>query len=160
MHVHLIALLGCAEPEKAEPLPPLVELGTGEVEFVPLAEGDELEVVHGPQGGYHFTVSMRVQGIDAGDPSDLDAPNNPITLFQAFLGGERIDLNAALYRQGIDPSAEPGVYEMLGRRLILDIQSDAELDGLECLVDVTVTDADGQELHDERTVVAVPSPFN
>jgi len=37
-----------------------VEIGTGEVEFVPLNEGDEVIIVHGPQGGWHISVGARV----------------------------------------------------------------------------------------------------
>jgi hypothetical protein len=163
LHVYLTPLVaGCvASTTSTVPeLTPAVELGTGEVEFVPLADGDELDIIHGPQGGYHFTVSLRVQGIDAGDPLVVADPDNPITTFHAFRDGVSVDLDASTYQQGIDPAAEPGVYEMLGRRLILDITDDAELDGAICLIDVTVTDKDGVEVHDEREILAVPSPFN
>lgn len=161
MYVHLIALVGCAEdPGNTPDLEPALEIGAGEIAFVPLATGDVVEIIHGPQGGYHFTVSMRVQGIDAGDPDHLDAENNPVTVFSAFRDGVRVDLQQSTFQQGIDPSAEPGVYEMLGRRLILDITDDAELDGATCLIRVDVTDSTGIELYDEREILAVPSPFN
>lgn len=39
-----------------------VEPGTGVDAFVPLAEGDLLEVVHGPQGGWHLEIGGRVRG--------------------------------------------------------------------------------------------------
>jgi hypothetical protein len=168
MHVHLIALVaiaGCSGDEQTGDtgpnLPPMVEIGTGETEFVPLEDGDEVDIIFGPQGGYHFNTSIRVQGIHPGDPDHLDDPDNPLTVLRAFLDGEQIDLDASTYKQGIDPvPGEPGVYQMIGRRLILDIQSDDELDGRECLIDVTITDRDGVEVHDERTIIAVPSPFN
>lgn len=43
--------------------PPLaVEVGTGERGWEPLAEGDGLELFHGPQGGWHLLSSVRVTG--------------------------------------------------------------------------------------------------
>lgn len=38
------------------------ELGTGEIDFEPLADGDMLPVVPGPQGGCHFWVSVTTDG--------------------------------------------------------------------------------------------------
>lgn len=142
-------------------LDPAIEIGTGDVEFEPLRDGDECLIIFGPQGGYHFWASMRVQGIDAGNPDDLDDPANPVTAFHAWKDGVRIDLDASTYKQGIDPvPGEPGVYQMIGRQLRLDIQNDDDLDGVEVLIDVDVEDANGVTLHDERLVVGEPSPFN
>lgn len=183
MHVHLtralglLALLGqllaggCSSddggPQTGDTgfpmLDPAIEIGTGEIEFEPVAEGDEVYVIYGPQGGYHFNASVRVQGIDHGVPDDLDAPNNPLTSFHAELDGVSLDLdgNATSYRQGIDPvPGEPGVFQMIGRRLLLSITDDAEIAGQTVRIEVTVTDANGVELHDERDIVAVPHPFN
>jgi hypothetical protein len=39
-----------------------LELGSGELGFAPLAEGGLVEKIEGPQGGYHFWVSVRVTG--------------------------------------------------------------------------------------------------
>lgn len=41
-----------------------VEAGTGETTFAPLADGDELELVYGPQGGYHVWGACGIYGID------------------------------------------------------------------------------------------------
>jgi hypothetical protein len=173
MHVHLtaaaaLALVACSGGKDGgdtgstlPELDPKVELGTGDIEFVPLADGDEIETVFGPQGGYHFYVSILVQGVNPGDPDNLSDPDNPVTAFYTYKDGARFDLDAATYQQGLDPvPGEPGQYEMIGRRLILDIQSDDEINGDEVFVTVDVTDADGVTVHDERTLVAVPSPFN
>lgn len=37
-----------------------VEIGGGETSFLPLAPGDPVRMVHGPQGGWHVDVSGRV----------------------------------------------------------------------------------------------------
>ena len=45
------------------PAPPL-EIGTGEFAFEALPDvSPTLEIVHGPQGGYHIYLSMRVRGV-------------------------------------------------------------------------------------------------
>lgn len=49
-----------------------VELGTGETEFVPVAEGDPVELVAGLQGGFHVPVSFRAYGY-ASDRLTLEA---------------------------------------------------------------------------------------
>lgn len=41
----------------------LVEVGTGERSFEPLAEGAEVVMVHGPQGGWHMLGSARLTGL-------------------------------------------------------------------------------------------------
>lgn len=74
--IPLLALIGCV-PATEEPLPgtdtavgtepvactelgPTITIGTGDVAFVPLAEGDEVVMVHGPQGGWHVDVAARI----------------------------------------------------------------------------------------------------
>ncbi|MEQ1565838.1 MAG: hypothetical protein ABMA64_09390 [Myxococcota bacterium] len=172
MYVHLIALAlagctsegdGSASGDTGPDLPPAAELGTGDITFVPLVDGDPVDVIFGPQGGYHFNVSLRVQGIWPGNPTDIDDVDNPVVAFHAYVDGESVELQpgASTYKQGIDAvPGEPGVYQMIGRRLLLNITNDDQLDGVETLIDVDVTDRDGVTLHDERTIVAVPSPFN
>lgn len=178
MHVHLtalaltLALAGCSGGKDTGPtddtgtvpkLDPALELGTGDIEFVPIADGDTVFVVFGPQGGYHINSSLRVQGIDNGEPTDVDDPDNPVTSFAATLDGVSLNLSgdATDYKQGIDPvPGEPGVYEMIGRRLLLNITDDAQLDGKTIEMTVHVEDKDGVALDDTRTVVCVPDPFN
>jgi hypothetical protein len=86
---------------------PAAVIGTGELEFEPLGDGDELYVVLGPQGGYHLNGSVRVQGVAPGNPDDLLDPDNPTTEFRAFVGDQRVDAGGARYTQGLDPAPEP-----------------------------------------------------
>ena len=48
--------LGIIESECAC-LEPRLEVGTGERSFIPLEDGDDLEIVHGPQGGWHLLAA-------------------------------------------------------------------------------------------------------
>lgn len=139
--------------------PPMAELGTGELGFVAIAEGDPMLVVHGPQGGYHLVGAMRASGIDPGNPNDLGDPSNPTTEFRVFRGQTRVDLMASNYTQGLNRT-DDGIYEMIARRVILDIQDDAELDGVELRVELEVTDVHGVSASDARTVIGRPHPAN
>ncbi len=37
-----------------------IELGTGTASFIPLAPAADIELVHGPQGGYHLETAVRL----------------------------------------------------------------------------------------------------
>jgi hypothetical protein len=148
-----LALAGCGGRDAPDG-PPEAALGTGSDMFVPLSDGDDVTIVQGPQGGFHVFASVRVRGLDPGNPEDLGDPDNPTTVFQAFNGDLRVDLDASIYTQGLDPTTEDGLYEMVGRLLILDIQSAVELDGATLRLTVSVTDTAARTATDQRTVVA------
>ncbi|MEN0061651.1 MAG: hypothetical protein AAGA48_05840 [Myxococcota bacterium] len=169
MPLPLIALLACTNdpsgPDDPVVLDPGIELGTGLDRFVSLDDGDDIVIIFGPQGGYHLEGSILVQGIDPGSANDLSDPRNPLTTFQVrredgtivsgLQGADTVD-----FRQGIAASDTPGVYQMIGRRILLDIQDDSELEGQTLTVSVTVEDADGVSLSDERAVIGVASFYN
>jgi hypothetical protein len=148
----LLALAGCAADGGGD-LPPEVILGTGLDAFVPLADGDDVTIVQGPQGGFHVYGSVRAAGLFPGNPDDLYADCNPTTEFRAYQGDVRVDLGASTYRQGLDPGPEP-YYQMIGRLVILDIDSPAQLDGVSLRLEVTILDHDGLSAADQRLVVA------
>ena len=78
-----------------------VTIGTGTTEFESIGDGAELEVVAGPQGGFHFHVHARMRGLDPGDPSMPGLIANPATTFAAFReSGEQIDFDFPPYRLG------------------------------------------------------------
>jgi len=165
----LLALLaacdGSEDATTPEPLPPAVALGTGVEAYVPVEDGDMITMVFGPQGGYHLDGSMRAQGIVSGDPDDLDDPDNPLTIFRVWdaTGDPISGLEGAeeiQYREGLEPTAEPGVVEMVGRRIFLDITSDDEIVGTTIEVEVEVADVAGTTVSDRHAVDAVAHPLN
>ncbi|MCB9793733.1 MAG: hypothetical protein H6741_13525 [Alphaproteobacteria bacterium] len=161
----LLILLGCADSAvDTAPvvLDPALELGTGEIEWAPLVDGQELNVIQGPQGGFHVLASVRVGGVEAGDGDDLGSPLNPTVVFAALHGGEDITLTGE-YTQGLDEIVgdAPGYsHELIGRFLILDIEADDVLDGEDLEMQVTFTDVNGLTLSDSRTVRCYPDPRN
>lgn len=57
-----VSVAAC-EPERCLVEGGVAELGTGEASFEPLADGDTLGWVAGPQGGFHVYGSVRTQGL-------------------------------------------------------------------------------------------------
>lgn len=140
---------------------PTAELGTGDIEFEPIAEGSELQYVAGPQGGWHFFGSVRVTGIDPGNPDDRDDPDNPLTSFRVARASDDTEEASVVYQQGLDPApGVPGTYEMVGRRIILDMADCTELEGVEVRFEVEVEDWGGVTVQDARTVTGTNAPIN
>lgn len=44
-----------------------VEIGTGLTEFIDIDDGDDVELVMGPQGGWHVDVALRLYDLDPAD---------------------------------------------------------------------------------------------
>lgn len=63
-----LLLTGCPAPSPARVGPggatTFLEVGTGETAFAALADGDDLELVYGPQGGYHVWGACGIYGVD------------------------------------------------------------------------------------------------
>ena len=154
----LLAALGgaCVAAE------PAVELGTGEIAFEALEDGDSIYVIHGPQGGYHLLASLRVAGVEAGNRDDLSDPSNPTVELEVYFGDRQLVVNG-LFTQGLVASAPAGgsfSHEVLGRLAILDIADDSELDGEEIRFLARVSPVGGSELSDERRLIVTPHPLN
>lgn len=160
----LLAVAGLFAGCGAGDVTPEVLLGGGEYLWQDLVDGDPIDVVYGPQGGYHLLGSVRVRGLDPGVFGDLAAPTNPTTAFEVLVDGASY-IKSATYVQGL-PEATPEArdagwtHEMIGRFVILEITDDAELDGVDLTLSVTVTAHDGAVATDARELVGVPHPAN
>ncbi len=165
MPLLLTLLAGCAadpEPVEAPPPPPVIEMGTGEWDWEPLEPGQEIDVIQGPQGGFHLLGSVRVKGLEAGTANDLTDPNNPTTQFWVVHNGENLSPGSR-FIQGLDPTPEEdGAYshQMVGRFIIMNILADDELDGEEVTFGVSVDDVNGERVETEMTLTTVPHPLN
>lgn len=165
MSLLLIAWLGCADKPTTETEglgPLLIELGTGEWDWEPLDSGDEIPVIQGPQGGFHLLGSVRVSGLEPGTADDLSDPNNPTTTFGVWVNGENI-APSSRFVQGLDASekgAQPYRNQMLGRFVIMDIEADDELDGVQLEMSVQVEDIHGTIAETAHQLIAYPHPLN
>lgn len=146
-----VALLGlassCAASSAAvhEPEQASIEIGTGTWRFEPLVDGQEIPLVHGAQGGWHFWLAVRAHGItsDAGSltferqPADESAAPTTTSVGVHF-----------------DPEDAEGGRNYLGWPEILGSPGCAV--GVLTRVHATLTLADGRTLEDEVFVTPTP----
>jgi hypothetical protein len=145
----IVSLTGCAATAAdREPVEAELELGTGTARFVALADGDEVAMVHGAQGGWHLWVSARATGMSSGVGS-LEIAHGP-----ADGSSELVATRAGVTFD--PPDAE-------GRRLTLGWQ--AILPDPACSVGrlhrvrITVTTASGERLTTERDVMPTAGDY-
>ncbi len=120
-----------------------VELGTGWQGFEALDETDTIDVVHGPQGGYHVYYSVR---------PDAMAPIADLSIEVTDLETNR------LLTVGVDPvrlAETEGrcTLEAVGLLAILDIDDSADIEGHAGLIDIEIIDEEGRFATDSVTVV-------
>lgn len=141
-----LGMAACAPRDAEDTAPsPVLSLGQGAVAFTPLVE-DRVEVVFGPQGGWHIEPAVRGWGLDVEglilsyDLLDAAGASRVITV-EARLSGDRV------------VPLDDGGWERVGDRLVLEIADEAEVvggvftltaraaprDGAEAAVEVEVT---------------------
>lgn len=155
----LLGLLACGD-DAGIGGPASVELGTGTVDFESLSPDQELELVAGPQGGYHFIVHARMVGLEPGDPSRPGLPDNPRTSFGIHdESGTRLSPALPPYRLGY--LEDEGGAHILPSGRILQIDDELvragrvpDLFGQRLRLTVELTDARGSTATDERWIVA------
>lgn len=127
---------------------PEVELGSGLTSFVDIqTTGAELELVFGPQGGWHFNLTARLTGFV---PEGL-----ALSYAVADEGGvalhypSRVVLNA---RRVVDAGTS---VIRLGDRVVLDVRDGRALVGRNLTVSVEAVGANGSRALSARTVTVV-----
>ncbi len=142
-----VTLAGCAGASP-EPTTASLELGTGTARFEPLADGAEVPMVKGAQGGWHVWVSVRAEGLDSGlgsieiehQPADESEPAQVsrvgVTFDPPDAEGRRVSLGwPAIFA---DPACSVGRLHRIR---------------------VTITTASGQRVSAERDVMPTPGAF-
>jgi hypothetical protein len=146
----------CLEEKICEDLQtrtPVLQLGTGATEFIPLQDGDFLEVNQGPQNGFHVYGSMQVGGIHPGVAgTEVDDDRNPVTEYKLDLAdGTSL---AVKERPGpLDGNAE--LATRFGEPVILHTNWDETIavEGQEGVFSLTVTDQCGDTVTEEVDVM-------
>jgi hypothetical protein len=155
--------LGCDSGSGEDPLPGSgvdggsfpMELGRGELEFEPIAEGDTLPYARGGQGGQHVFVAFRMR--------DLDPMRVLITVTTAIEGEAdlvlerrgRVDFEPDEDGATDDAGAQAGTsYSYAGwPAQILDADEHV---GARTLIDVLLEDREGRNARAAQTVVIGP----
>ena len=140
----LLALFACDDCAKVGE--GWLEIGTGGSEFIPLEEGDPVEVTYGSQGGRHIWGSLRVAGILQGDELFFDAQNPEID-FQIFKGEDVVAGYTDLKRHF---AVNNDQMELIGETLVLQ---SGLADGDALTIRATLLDKCGTELTDSVDVV-------
>lgn len=119
-----------------------IEVGGGESTFVALHDGDSVDVIRGPQGGYHITGAWRGAGFQ---------PRFFTMNFDIRLGDELV--GHVGYIDNFEGDDEPWEY-LSATVFIGDWVDPASLDGETLRLSILVEDRDGLLLYDEVSVVA------
>jgi hypothetical protein len=140
----LLALVACGGDPAGERPPGLatLELGTGSWRFEPLEDGQNVELVHGAQGGWHIWISLKVSGAAVDQPT--------VTLSMEPVDASRPAQDTSL-PLAFDPPNEQGESKLIGFTGILNDPSC--LVGELIRVRASLTTVDGEELSDVREVV-------
>jgi len=141
-----IVLAACDVPDLDRD--PFVQLGTGEVEFVPLEEGDDVGVVHGIQGGDHIWGSARATGVDWRELSmrwELldDEDGQP-------LSEPSLLITSMVQCPVSDAGCSRGMGETVGFPVLVDDVGDVVSDDV--IMKITIEDAEGRSATDEYVV--------
>jgi hypothetical protein len=136
-------------PFDAGGVPARLEVGTGTATFRALAaSGGTIELVHGPQGGYHVDVAARLYGLD---PEGLVLRYETRCMRDdALLAFSEIGLRRSL----VVPEGDHFVH--VGARTVFDTTDPAPFVGLAVRVLAIATPASGgPPVTDERAVLVV-----
>ncbi len=152
MRVALLAALatlivGCTGPDLESD--PAVELGTGEVAFESLQDGDALPLVSGLQGGRHIWGAVRVVGIDWREVSlvftleDEDGVQltDTTTMFTEL---QACELDS--------PGCAQGMGELVGATILVTEEDAGAVVGGDVVLRVEAADAAGRTASTQRSV--------
>lgn len=123
-----------------------VELGTGVTGFEALAEGGDIELVAGFQGGWHVDAAVRFGGF---------SPTG-VTLFYEALAPNAEPLSL-ITSAGLSPSrviVDDGAFVRVGDRVVFRVDDGNTLIGQTIVLRV-VAEVDGATIADERELVVV-----
>jgi len=154
----LLALAGCgpaADCAEAARTAASVELGTGSVVFKSLAEGGNLELIQGEQGGIHTWASARFSGVYPGSWDDPLSTQNPFLQFS--IEGSDGPLAAYLPQRRPLKVRSDGTIEIVGEAVQMLATSLDQAAWQTAQFTVQLEDACGTSVMDTRSVLLVPS---
>jgi hypothetical protein len=146
----------CAEVRASQPA---LELGTGNLDFLSLQDGDMIGAHYGPQGGYHVYGSIHATGVYPGSPQEIDRffnnsgtdgasleRLNPMTSYTVT---DNATGDVVAERQLQNPlMPQDDMYTRMGDIVFFPIGMDP-VEGTNVTFQMTMTDMCGNELTDE-----------
>jgi hypothetical protein len=151
---------GCASPDAGagcsllpDPcLPGRMEIGSGAFSFQELVPGnEEVELIHGPQGGYHVFGGVKVQAVPIDPGVTLLFHFRPVdTCTDIMLPKAKTPIQVG---ENAFRNAGDGWLATYGYFVILDTTMPDDLNGNRYVLGVEMTDAAGDVYRDEAEVV-------
>ena len=127
---------------------PRLELGTGVTTFVDIADGADVELVNGPQGGWHVDVTMRIYDVDPQELLMRIEGYDVATGESIGIPIERVLTERRVQREGDH-------WVRLGDQLIFAITSAAEVTETDVRIEARVTSPEGARATAEKVVHVV-----
>lgn len=133
--------------------PSLLEIGTGETTFIPLDDGDVLDMVHGEQGGYHVPLAAHACGV--GESASL----HYLGLLET--GEDIVNISIFMPWQP-DETCCATILDVYGYIFLYDSSlSPPDLAGQSLFLDLELLDSTGATLRDDlRVVLGPPADFS
>jgi len=129
-------------------VPLRVELGEGLTSYRALpAEGAEIELVFGPQGGWHFDLAARVRG---GDPEGMELRYAVVNT-----AGMEIQIPGVVRLNARRVVPEGEGFVRVGDRAVLDVRDGNALVGASLTLTLRAVSAAGAVATDQRVVTVV-----
>ena len=149
---------GNGGPVSCEEQPPSLEIGTGDGEFIELAENEPVVMVHGPQGGWHMLGSVRTHNMH-----NVIEVHFTVTDVESGVVVADNRYRVAVVEDGDCTGYYPGMYGYLN---VADLVTDEanrppEVLGYNAVqMRMDVTDYEGREATQVLTVTAQPDPVD
>lgn len=138
--------------------PAWISLGAGDTSYAELADGSEVDIVLGPQGGYMIALAVQAGGVVPGDDGDPADPDNPRITFRATRMATATTLGIITQQRGMT-RVDDEMYEVTGSWLVFNASVDtAEYFDQMVEIDVELVDTDGRATADSVTVMLVAPP--
>lgn len=122
-----------------------VVIGLGVVDFTPASDGDDAELVAGPQGGWHVDIALRLFNVE---------PDGALLTLQGFDVDSGDPLTVPIARR-LTRSRVRRVDDhwlRLGDQMVFDVGDPAEVTGRNVRLTAMVAEADGRETSGELRV--------
>jgi hypothetical protein len=131
------AASGCEAAED-----PSLSIGKGELSYVDMSEGDTIELVHGPQGGFHVVVALEASHLDSSDTWQAE--------LRGFLAAELRATSTPYVEMRCNP--DTGTLQAWGFLLIWDALPE-DLDRQVVRIEADVVDAAGTSISSATDVI-------
>ena len=137
--------LDMSEPRDLAGAEPRVDIGTGVTTFVPIADGADVELVNGPQGGWHVDVTLRLYDVN---PQELTMRIEGYDVASGMPVG--VPIERILTERRVQPEADHWL--RLGDQLIFAIEGPEEVTDTDVRIEVRITTPEGATATAEKVV--------